>query len=997
MRFASLLVLCGVTASGATALTVQISSEVAPSGGWAQIKVTLPNPQLITKGELVVKLDPSVFGTTEAVATFSAAGDAFGFANITGSQVDAQFTSPSGGIGRLPGLPVLTLTVPMLSMAAAGTISAITADASQSTWTDGSGNPYTVTVLPGSVTIGGSLSIQNLSPGGGLLPAGTVVKINGTGFTASTAVEIDGVAVQKTQFVSAQEIDVTLAGAAELTGKRVVVGSEQYFSAMPSAPDRLPATGVYPRYMLSLQTFSSAGQDFNLIGGGLMVLQNQNLTPVTVYFQLQTPVAIGFPPVTIPAGELYVYSSGELGGGAETVAVASLPIRMLAPSFGNPGYFIPPLQQWAVVATSPVAQRPTAQPSAISFTWQIGTTTPAAVNVGLSELLSSAFTLVASGAPFSVTPSQGTLPGMIFVSVNPSGLSVGTYNGSINVTPVGPNATTITIPMSLNVTSAPFIGTPVSSLLQFYDPENSYQPAQPQTIQVTSFGNPTTFTASSNVPWMTVSPASGTAPGTISAAFSIAGLAAGTYNGQLLLTGPANSVTVPVEFEIASSVNTIPVHSISFSAQTGGLAPASQSISGYWGLSTVSVSGGSWLSAVVQSSPAGGSAVVVSANPKGLTAGTYTATITVSATGYLAAQWPVTLVVYDTLPPLMVTPSSLTFSGPSDGLGTQTLTVQSGAVPLSFTWSTSTSNVTTSVCNTTLESPCSGMSPLQTPGVVQATPVPLETVPPGFYHANIAFTAAGETTNVPVTISATPAAGLPPYLGSIVNAASQIEGAISPGEIVTMYGFSVGPFETAGFAVDSSGKVVTSLQGATVLFDGKAAPLIYGSAGQLNVMAPFEIAGQSSTVISLNYGSVASTAWAVPVATSAPGIFTIAGDGVGAGAVLNQDNSVNSAANPAARGSVVQIYVTGEGQTSPSGVTGSVTQSNTKTPLLGVTVTIGGVAAVLQYAGSAPDSIAGLMQVNAVVPQGIATGAAVPIVVSVGGVASQAGVTIAVK
>jgi len=250
---------------------------------------------------------------------------------------------------------------------------------------------------------------------------------------------------------------------------------------------------------------------------------------------------------------------------------------------------------------------------------------------------------------------------------------------------------------------------------------------------------------------------------------------------------------------------------------------------------------------------------------------------------------------------------------------------------------------------------------------------------------------------VPVTIDVTPASDLSPYMGTIVNAASQIQGAIAPGEIITIYGYSVGPFETAGFAVDSSGKVITSLQGATVLFDGKPAPLIYGSASQLNVMVPYEIASETSTVISLNYGGVTSTAWAVPVATSAPGIFTIAGDGVGPGAVLNQDNSVNSAANPAARGSVIQIYATGEGQTSPAGVTGSVTQSNTKTPLLPVTVSIGGVEAVVQYAGSAPDSVAGLFQVNAVVPEGIAAGSAVPVTVSVGGVQSQTGVTIAVK
>jgi len=51
----------------------------------------------------------------------------------------------------------------------------------------------------------------------------------------------------------------------------------------------------------------------------------------------------------------------------------------------------------------------------------------------------------------------------------------------------------------------------------------------------------------------------------------------------------------------------------------------------------------------------------------------------------------------------------------------------------------------------------------------------------------------------------------------------------------------------------------------------------------------------------------------------------------------------------------------------------------------------------VQYAGSAPDEVAGLFQVNAVVPQGVGPGSEVPVAVSVGGIASQAGVTIAVK
>ena len=144
-------------------------------------------------------------------------------------------------------------------------------------------------------------------------------------------------------------------------------------------------------------------------------------------------------------------------------------------------------------------------------------------------------------------------------------------------------------------------------------------------------------------------------------------------------------------------------------------------------------------------------------------------------------------------------------------------------------------------------------------------------------------------------------------------------------------------------------------------------------------------------------GTLQTAAWVLPVVASAPAIFTVDATGAGQGAVVNQDGTINSPANPAVRGSVVSIYATGEGQTLPAGVTGSVTQSITRTPALPVTVTIGGAPATVQYAGSAPGEIAGLMQVNAVVPAGAPAGAAVAVSVSVGGVASQAGVTLAVE
>jgi uncharacterized protein (TIGR03437 family) len=93
----------------------------------------------------------------------------------------------------------------------------------------------------------------------------------------------------------------------------------------------------------------------------------------------------------------------------------------------------------------------------------------------------------------------------------------------------------------------------------------------------------------------------------------------------------------------------------------------------------------------------------------------------------------------------------------------------------------------------------------------------------------------------------------------------------------------------------------------------------------------------------------------------------------------------------------LQIYGTGEGQTSPAGVTGTVNGTDLKTPIAPVKVTIGDQDAVVQYAGAAGNSVAGLFQVNVIVPQSIAPGSAIPIRISVGGVLSPPGPTIATQ
>ena len=149
---------------------------------------------------------------------------------------------------------------------------------------------------------------------------------------------------------------------------------------------------------------------------------------------------------------------------------------------------------------------------------------------------------------------------------------------------------------------------------------------------------------------------------------------------------------------------------------------------------------------------------------------------------------------------------------------------------------------------------------------------------------------------------------------------------------------------------------------------------MYAGAGQINLVAPYAIAGKTYTNMTVNFDGVTSASQALAVAAAAPGIFI----------VLNHDYSINSASNPAAQNSVLVLYATGEGQTKPPGVDGKIATGVPPKPVLPVSVLVGGKNAIMQYAGGAPHFIAGAMQVNAQLPPGVTSGASVPLVLKIG-------------
>jgi uncharacterized protein (TIGR03437 family) len=234
----------------------------------------------------------------------------------------------------------------------------------------------------------------------------------------------------------------------------------------------------------------------------------------------------------------------------------------------------------------------------------------------------------------------------------------------------------------------------------------------------------------------------------------------------------------------------------------------------------------------------------------------------------------------------------------------------------------------------------------------------------------------------------------PPQISAngVLNAASLVGGAVSPGEIVLINGSGLGSAQTSSPATPA-----TVLAGTQALFDGVPAPLISVQANQVGAIVPYEVAGEDSTSLQIQYQGVKSNAVSIPVAGAAPGIFTLDSSGTGPAVAFNADSTPNSASNPASVGSSITFNATGEGQTDPPGVDGQIAGDSPPVPVQAVSAQIGGVDAPVVSAGGAPGMAAGFFQVTVQVPDGAPAGDAVPIVLTVGGVPSQPGVTVSIQ
>ncbi len=335
-------------------------------------------------------------------------------------------------------------------------------------------------------------------------------------------------------------------------------------------------------------------------------------------------------------------------------------------------------------------------------------------------------------------------------------------------------------------------------------------------------------------------------------------------------------------------------------------------------------------------------------------------------------------------PTISLSPTTLTFAFTMGGAAPTPQTVavtNTGGGTLSYTLSSSATWLTATESGNTI--------------TAAVDPTGLT---PNTYQGTITITAAGAS-NTPQTIGVTlTVAATPPTLtiGAIAHSATGLQGAVAPGELVSIYGTNLGPATGVQFSVDpATGMVDTNLAGTMVVIGSVAAPLTYSSATQVNAIVPYEVSGQSQAVMVVQYqgGSVSQT---LQVASASPGAYTLNSSGSGPVVAANQDGTINGPSNPAAKGSFVTIYFTGGGQTNPPGVTGSVTGPVLKTLTQPVSVTVGGQPATVSFAGSAPTLVDGVDQLNIQLAANTPSGAQT-VTIAVGGIASPSTVTLAVQ
>jgi hypothetical protein len=199
---------------------------------------------------------------------------------------------------------------------------------------------YNVHVDNGTFLVGGRLSISNVVPGGGSVPASTVVRLLGTGFHYGVTVSAPGLSIAHTAVVSSTEIQLTLGCPAVMDGQEITVtnwyGSKvTYYSYLRGTP---VAVSSLPLFAAAMPIFSTRGRRFaqfaplqpiapNQVHG--LALENPGANTISIWVSLYAPngAHVADRTLSLPAGGETTQSLAEIFGGTTPQAGSTIQIR----------------------------------------------------------------------------------------------------------------------------------------------------------------------------------------------------------------------------------------------------------------------------------------------------------------------------------------------------------------------------------------------------------------------------------------------------------------------------------------------------------------------------------------------------------------------------------------------------------------------------------------------------------------------------------------------
>jgi uncharacterized protein (TIGR03437 family) len=644
------------------------------------------------------------------------------------------------------------------------------------------------------------------------------------------------------------------------------------------------------------------------------------------------------------------------------------------------------------VTTTPALN---AQPSSITLDDQ--TSTEASVVITSTGFAALSFNAAASssGNWLSVSPTTGSTAfgaQTLVIRGSAAALTAGNHTGSVIVT--AQNGESLTIPVRFRVNATTSTGDILwlPEEVSLTGVAGRASPLQSVDLRTdTGLAHDFLVSAQSTGGWLKVDQLSGTTPARLTVSANIAAApGTGTHEGSILVTSLLNrqQYTIPVTLNVVEETITADPASITFTQpQRGAQAPTQTlTITGPVPTTFRVVEAPPWVR-VSSSSGNTPATLTVWSELALVPPGTNNSNIQIAGPKN-QVNVPVNF-VFAEVPQPTVTPASVSLNhvlgAPAP---TQNISVDTGGAPGTFTVSARTD---TGVDWLSV-SPTSGA----TPGTI-ALSVATDRLVPGDNSGTITLNISANDTTYTRMISVVVKAGRPANtIHSVLHGATLLPSAVAPGLILTITGSGLGPASGVAARPTSAGSFDTILSDVRVTFDGAPAPLLYVREDQINAIAPYSLQGRLNTRVRVERGENWSLPVELRVVDAAPGFFTAGGTGRGQAAAMNADLTMNSAATPAPRGSVITLFGTGEGQTDPGGQDGRIIATDIRRPLLPVTARVAGRPAEVLYAGSAPTQVSGLFQINLRIPEDTPPGT-VPLEIQVGSAPSQPGLTIAVQ